>query len=207
MMKAVLLLVLLGVAWGQTGSIQLTPNTPTLWAQSAYLVSYYTFYNMPSSSTFALNFSATYITLPTGALNVTAVVNGTTVAGATASCSGTVCTLKLNKAVVASTNIKFTIGTLVNPYFLRAQPVTANVTFNASYTEYPTWTIPADQYSPMPITANSLTQSDYGVGNTGVSYLFNFSVPMSPSTVQLSLTIPPQVSVGSLQTSLVYYGV
>jgi hypothetical protein len=30
---------------------------------------------------------------------------------------------------------------------------------------------------------------------------------MSPSTVQLSLTIPPQVSVGSLQTSLVYYGV
>lgn len=206
MMKAVLLLLLLACASAQTGSIQVTPNNPTLWAQSSYLVSYYTFYNMPSTATFALNFSATYITIPSGALNVSAVVSSASVSGATASCSGSICTLKLNKNVAANTNIKFTIGSFTNPYFLRAQPITANVTFNSSYTEYPTWTILADQYIPMTITSNSLTQSDYGVGNTGVNYLFNFSVPMSPATVQLSLTIPPQVSVGTLQTSLIYYG-
>ena len=58
----------------------------------------------------------------------------------------------------------------------------------------------------MAITSNSIKQSDYGVGNYGVNYGFNFSVPMSPSNAQLSITIPPQVTVSSLQTSLIYYG-
>lgn len=207
MMKVFLTLLLLAGAAAQTGSIQLTPTTSTLWAQSSYQVSYYTFYNMPSTSTFALNFSNTYITVPNGTINISAVISGVSVASPSASCSGAICTLRLNKVAAANTNIKITIGSFVNPYFLRSQPITANVTFNASYTEYPTWTIPSDMYTPMPITSNSLTQSDYGVGNTGVNYLFNFSVPMSPASVQLSLTIPSQVSVETLQTSLVYYGV
>lgn len=206
MIKAFLLLLLLAAAYSQTGSIQITPITPTLWAQSSYSVSFYTFNPMPSTATFSLNFSATYITIPSGSLNVSAVAN-TSAPAATASCSGAICTLKLNKAVPANTKIVFTVGSFTNPYFLRAQPITANVTFNSTYTEYPSWTIPVDQYTPMAITSNSLTQSDYGVGNTEVNYIFNFSVPMSPPTVQLSLTLPPQVSVGTLQTSLVYLGV
>lgn len=207
MIKTVLVLLLLAGASAQTGSIQLTPTTSTLWAQSSYLVSYYTFNPMPSTSTFSLNFSATYITVPSGTINISAVADGTAVTSPTASCSGSICTLRLNRNVRANINIRITIGNFVNPYFLRAQPITTNVTFNATYTEFPTWTIPADMYTPMAITSNSLKQSDYGVGNIGVSYLFNFSVPMSPANVQMSLAIPPQVSVETLQTSLVYYGV
>jgi hypothetical protein len=207
MIKSLILLLLVVLASPLTGSIQVTPNTATLWAQSSYLVSYYTFNNMPSTANFTLDFSDTYISIPSGTVNVSAVVNSVVAAAATVSCSGAVCTLKLNKAVAANTNILFTIGSFTNPYFLRSQPITANVTFNATYTEYLACAIPAEQYTPMAITANSLLQSDYGVGNTGVSYLFNFSVPMSPATVQLSLTIPSQVTIGSLQTSLVYYGV
>lgn len=206
MIKTILALLLISLAWGQSGSIQLTPNTPTLWAQTSYLVSYYTFYTMPSASTFVLNFSSTYITIPSGTINISTVLNSTPVTGAVATCSGSLCTIKLNRVVVGNTNIKITIGSFTNPYFLRAQPVTASVTYNATYTESLAYSIGPDQYSPMPITSNSLKQSDYGVGNTGVNYVFNFSVPMSPSNVQLSLTIPPQVSLGTVQTSLVYYG-
>lgn len=206
MIKLIIALLLVWLAAGQTGSIQLTPNNPILWAQTPYLVSYYTFSNMPSASTFVLNFSATYITVPSGILNISTLLNTTAITGTTASCSGNLCTIKLNRAVPGNTNIRITIGLFTNPYFLRAQPVTASVTYNASYTENLAHSIGTDQYSPMPITSNSLTQSDYGVGNTGVNYLFNFSVPMSPANVQLSLTIPPQVTLGTVQTSLVYYG-
>ena len=58
----------------------------------------------------------------------------------------------------------------------------------------------------MAIVSNYFNQSDYGVGNTDVSYFFSFQLPISPPSVQLSLTIPPQVGVGSLQVSLTYYG-
>lgn len=58
----------------------------------------------------------------------------------------------------------------------------------------------------MAIVANYFNQSDYGVGNTDVSYFFSFQLPISPPNVQLSLSIPPQVGYGSLQVSLSYYG-
>jgi hypothetical protein len=207
MIKAGLLLLLIVGVIAQSGSIQITPHNATLYASSAYIVSYYTFFNMPSTATFSLNFASTYITVPNGSLNVTASMNGNTVTGATANCTNSICMLKLNKAVTQANSIQFTIGNFVNPYFLRSQTITATITFNASYIENQSWVIPSDQYTPMTITSNSLQQSDYGVGNTGVSYIFNFSIPMSPTNVQLSITIPPQVSVGTLQTSLIYYGV
>jgi hypothetical protein len=53
---------------------------------------------------------------------------------------------------------------------------------------------------------NSMKQSDYGVGNTDVTYSFNFTVPMTPNNPQLSITIPSQVGIGNLQTALSFYG-
>lgn len=129
---SILLLLVIGVL-SQAGSIQITPNVPTLYASSTYLVSYYTFYNMPSSATFLLNFTRTYITIPNGNLTITATVASVAVSGANASCSNSICTLKLNKNVVANTNIQFTIGNFTNPYFIQPQTITANVTFNSSY--------------------------------------------------------------------------
>lgn len=50
-----------------------------------------------------------------------------------------------------------------------------------------------------------MSQSNYGVGNTDVTYTFNLTVPMTPSNPQLSVTIPSQVDTGNLQTSLSFY--
>lgn len=143
-MKAIILLCLLILVWSQSGSINLKPIDPTLFASTSYNVSFYTFNNMFSSSTINLNFTATYITVPNGALNVTATINGTTSSGATANCTNSICTLRMNKAIPAGqgTSIAFVIGNLVNPFFLRSQSITANVTFNASYSETPFWVIP-----------------------------------------------------------------
>lgn len=134
-MKAIILLCLLIVAWSQSGSINVKPVDPTLFASTSYTVSFYTFNNMFSSSTINLNFTATYITVPNGALNVTATINGTNSPGATANCTNSICTLKMNKAISVGqgTTIAFVIGSLVNPFFQRSQSITANVTFNASY--------------------------------------------------------------------------
>lgn len=206
MCKVALLLLLIVGALAQSGSIQILPSNPTLYSSSNYIVNYYPFLNMPSNTTFSLNFASTYITIPTGTLNVTATVSGSAITGATGSCTSSTCVLRLNRFVSATSPITFTIGSFVNPYFLRTQTGNATVTYNSSYVENQVFSIQTDQYTPMSITSNSLKQSDYGVGNTGVNYVFNFSVPMSPSNVQLSITIPPQVSVGSLQTSLIYYG-
>ena len=146
-MKAIILLCLLIVAWSQSGSINVKPVDPTLFASTSYTVSFYTFNNMFSGSAINLNFTATYITVPNGALNVTATINGTAVTGGTppsANCTNSICTLKMNRAISAGqgTTIAFVIGNLVNPFFQRSQSITANVTFSGSYFETPSWVIP-----------------------------------------------------------------
>ena len=200
------LLCLLPTLQAQTGSIQITPNTPTLFSDSTYLVSYYTFHPLPSNATFLLDFTNTYITIPNGTLTVSGKVAGIDVSGANGSCSNNQCSLMLNNAASANTNIQLTIGTLRNPYFRMQQNITTTVTFNQSYTEHSAWSIVATLYTPMPITSNGMEQSNYGVGNTGVTYRFNFSLPMTPANPQLMLTIPSQVQVNGLQSSLSFYG-
>lgn len=206
MIKVALLLLLIATALAQTSSIQITPSNPTLFSSCNYLVSYYTFVNMPNTATFTLNFGSSYITVPNGTLNVSATISSNAVTGATGTCSNSVCTLKLNRNVAAGNSAVFTIGTLVNPYFLRNQSIPAIITFNSTYSESSTYVIPSEKYTTMAIVSNSLQQSDYGVGNTGVNYVFNFSIPMSPANVQLSITIPSQIEMGTIQTSLIFYG-
>lgn len=70
------------------------------------------------------------------------------------------------------------------------QPTSTKVTFNSSYQENLNWTIPASYYTPLSITLNSMNQSNYGVGNTGVTYTFNLSLPMTPNNPQLAVTFP-----------------
>jgi hypothetical protein len=143
-MKAIILLCLLIVAWSQIGSINVKPVDSTLFASTSYTISFYTFNNMFSGSTINLNFTATYITVPNGSLNVTSTINGTASSGATANCTNSICTLRMNRAIAAGqgTTIVFVVGNLVNPFFQRSQSITANVTFNSSYSESPFWVIP-----------------------------------------------------------------
>jgi hypothetical protein len=110
MFKVAIVLLLIVTALAQSGSIQITPSNSILFSSSNYVVSYYTFFNMPSTATFTLNFGSTYITVPNGALNVTALIGTTTVSEATGSCSNSICTLKLNRNLVASNSARFTIG-------------------------------------------------------------------------------------------------
>lgn len=86
------------------------------------------------------------------------------------------------------------------------QPMTTRVTFNASYQENLSWTIPGSYYTPLPIVLNSMSQSNYGVGNTGVTYTFNLSLPMTPSNPQLAVNFPSQVGIGNLVTTISFYG-
>ena len=206
MQRVLVILAVLVLALGQaTGSLQVTPSAPVLFAFSNYTVSYYTIYAMPSSASFKLDFSQTYILVPNATLNLTASVSSSVVSGATGSCLSNVCTLKLNNAVPIYSNMSFTIGLLQNPYFLMNQTISTKVTFNSSYSENLTWTIAQSYYTPMAITLNSISQSNYGVGNPNVNYTFNLSLPMTPANPQLTLTIPAQVGASNLQTALTFY--
>jgi len=134
--KACLFLLLLVLAASQSGSIQITPTLSTLYSSTTYLVSYYTVFNLPSTATFALDFTNTYITVPNASLNVTATVKNVPVNGATAVCASSKCTLKLNNAVIGGSDgsvILFTIGNFINPYFIMSQMISTKVTFNGSY--------------------------------------------------------------------------
>jgi hypothetical protein len=134
--KTFLLIVLLLVsACSQTGtgSLQVTPNTPTLFTNTTYLVSYYTLYNLPPSATFFIDFSSSYIGVPNATLNISSTINSLPANGATGSCLASKCTLRLNNNAAPNSNIQFIIGNLLNPPFLMQQTTNFKVTFNATY--------------------------------------------------------------------------
>jgi hypothetical protein len=128
-----LILLLFSTVYSQTGSMQITPNTPTLYARTTYLVNYYTVFALPANASFTLDFTSTYIALPAGALNVTATIRNIPAASPNGSCTGSRCTLYLNTNAPSSCNIQFTIGSLTNPPFLMQQNIPTRVTFNATY--------------------------------------------------------------------------
>lgn len=203
--QAVIFLLLCSLACTQTGSLQVTPLNPVLFASSSYQVTYYTIKTMPSAATFLLDFTNTYIIVPNATLNVTANIGSSPVNGASGSCAGSKCTLRLNNQVSANSNLSFIIGNLQNPYFLSNQTITTTITFNSSYNENIIWTISNSYYTPMAITLNSMSQSNYGVGNQDVTYTFNLSLPMTPANPQLTITFPTQVGIGNLQSTLTFY--
>jgi hypothetical protein len=204
-MKLFLSLLLVWLAWSQTGSLQVQPVTRALSSSSNYTLTYYTFYNLPSGATFLLDFSSTYITVPSATINSSATIQSTPSASSTANCSSSKCTLMLNQAVTAYSSVVFTFGALTNPYFLMNQTIMVTVTFNASYKENLNSTISGTQYTPLTVVLNNMVQSNYGVGNTEVTYTFNLTLPMTPKDPQLAVTLPSQVGIGNLQTTLSFY--
>lgn len=132
--NTILLLIFIVAVLAQMGSLQVTPNSPTLFTNTTYLVSYYTLYNLPASATFFLDFSSTYIGVPNATLNISATtINSATATPATGSCTSSKCTLRLNNNAAANSNIQFNIGNLLNPPFLLAQTTNLKVTFNSTY--------------------------------------------------------------------------
>jgi hypothetical protein len=66
--------------------------------------------------------------------------------------------------------------------------------------------ISRDIYKPMPITINSFNQSDYGVGITNVTYIFNLSLAFIPKNPSLQITVPDEISRSDIKFELNFYG-
>lgn len=67
-------------------------------------------------------------------------------------------------------------------------------------------TISSNNYKAMPIILNSITQSDYGVGDTPVTFTFNCSVHYIVKNMKLQVTIPSEMEVPNLTFDLNFYG-
>ena len=56
------------------------------------------------------------------------------------------------------------------------------------------------------MTLNSVTQSNYGVGNTNVTYTLNLTVPMTPLNPKITVRIPEELApLTNAPTSLNFY--
>lgn len=58
----------------------------------------------------------------------------------------------------------------------------------------------------MPVTVNSITQSDFGVGSQDVTYTMNVSFSYVPKDPEISIEIPSEVAYLTLDTELTFYG-
>lgn len=187
----ILLFLLFIVSLSQSsGSIQLAPVNSTLYASTSYTLSYFAISALPSSTNFTIDFTSSAMGITNGNLTLSATIGSTAGSGLTGACWNSKCWMRLNQATANNVKITFTFGMLRNPYFLASQQVSVMVWYNSSYNETNSYTINSIVYVPMNITLNSFTQSDYGVGNTNVTYIFNLSVPYTPAQPSLSVIIP-----------------
>lgn len=86
------------------------------------------------------------------------------------------------------------------------QVIPVNIFFsNSANYSFPAVNIPGSTYHPMSMTINKITQSDYGVGYTPVTYEFNISLPYISKNMQMQLTIPQEVTFSSVPSSLSFY--
>lgn len=131
--QTALILLLLALAFSQQGSLQVTPLDSVLFAHCNYRINYYTVRTLPSTATFLVDFTNTYIVVPNATLNISASVGSIPVSGANGTCSSNRCTLRLNNLVVANGHLTFIIGSLQNPFFTMNQTLTTNITFNSTY--------------------------------------------------------------------------
>lgn len=82
--------------------------------------------------------------------------------------------------------------------FLHQQIVAVLVFFNSSSQYNYNVIIPSSNYQPMSMVVNRITESDYGVGYTPVSYTFNISLYYISKNMQMQVTIPPEITFTSI---------
>lgn len=70
------------------------------------------------------------------------------------------------------------------------QNVAVFIYFTSSISYNYSTNISSNTYVPMPMTVNKLTQSDYGVGYTPVSYTFNISLSYISKNMQMQVMLP-----------------
>lgn len=89
----------------------------------------------------------------------------------------------------------------MNPYYQTSEYIPVSIYFSPSVaTENYTVTISYLIYKPMAITLNNFSQSEYGVGSTPVSYIFNISLSYISKNFQMQITIPSELSFSSVRS-------
>ena len=176
----IILLALIGPIHSSIPTIALENNV--LNANSNYIMSYYNFRPFQTSSFFQIDFSQSDIAVTDGPLNVTATLNSTAVNQPLiqANCTSKVCIIRLGTSFAENTNILISFGRFRNPRFTAAQRITVFVYFGVNSNETQSVSISASAYLPMPVTVNSITQSDFGVGSQDVTYTMNVSFSYIP---------------------------
>ena len=99
--------------------------------------------------------------------------------------------MKFGQTASYNTKVEIKFGNLKNPHFTAAQDLAIKIHFGGSVSdENYNVTISRNIYEPMPVTINSFTQSDHGVGTTDVTYTFNLSMAFIPKNPELQITVP-----------------
>lgn len=168
---------------------QLSVSNPTLGLVTTYKLNYYPQNNLTTSTTFTVNFSQSSLKVPDGINNCTIRLAGVNTLAPYCQCSNRVCTFKPMTASAPQV-VDIEIQNVTNPFYLSQQNLTVFIYFTSTVSFNYSLGIPSNTYTPMPMTINKLTQSDYGVGNTPVSYTFNISLMYISKNMQMQILIP-----------------
>jgi hypothetical protein len=186
---AVLCLMFL-ISFGCTQQAQFSIVNSILGATTTYRLSYYATNDVTSATSFTVNFNQSYLTVPDGPNNCTIKISNVTAPTPVCTCNNLVCTFKPNIQSQSSQAVEISIGSVTNPYFIYMQNVSIGIYFSPNITLNFPVVISSDSYQSMPIIVNSVSQSDYGVGSSPVTYGFNFSLSYISKNMQMIVSIP-----------------
>jgi hypothetical protein len=162
----------------------------TLGASTTYKIQFNSFNAYTTATTFTIVFNQSYIRPIDGNNNCLVTIGSTPAPVPQCNCTNRVCTVK-PMVIQPAQPIYIELNHVNNPLFVFPQNVTVNIYFTPTLSNNYTVVIPSTQYSPMPIIINNLTQSDYGVGYTPVTYTLNVSLFYISKNTQLQVVIPP----------------
>lgn len=188
-LSILILFLILTLVHGQSAP-QFSITNPVLGAVTTYKLSYILSNNLTPSTTFTVNFSQSYLKVPNGTNPCNIKVGATVVSSPTCTCTSLVCTFKPNYSASASLVVEIDILNITNPLFIYNQAINVSIYFSASVNYNYSIIVSSGNYQPMSMIINSLTQSDYGVGYTPVSYSFNISLNYISKNMQMQITIP-----------------
>ena len=196
----ILILALLGSVESSIPTIAFENNV--LNTQTNYIMSYYNFRPFQTSSFFQIDFTQSDVVVSDGPLNVSATLNNTVVNQTLiqANCTSRICIIRLRSSFAENNNIVMSFGQFRNPKYTASQKITVFVYFGVNSNETQTVSISASAYLPMPVTVNSITQSDFGVGSQDVTYIMNVSFSYVPKDPEISIEIPLEVTYINLDT-------
>ena len=191
--------------------MRIQPVNATLGASTPYILNYFSSKQIKSTTKFTVDFSSSNIDVTPGNIACEIKLNNVAVPSPICNCSKSAgvkkCDMMANQSATYNTKVEINFGGLTNPFYLSTEYLPVSIYFSPSIqSESYTVTVLNMFYQPMPITVNSFSQSEYGVGSTPVSYTFNLSLHYISENFQMQIQIPSQVSYNTITSELSFYG-